>query len=66
MCILWVNYSTTSCRVSGIIHYCSTATRRLTAEPYKMSAGVRYDNIREKVLETENISLGDFSHGLLV
>ena len=40
--------------------------RRLTAEPYKMSAGVRYDNIREKFFETEYISLEDFSYGLLV
>ena len=61
-----VNYSATSCRASCIIHYCSTATRRLTAEPYKMSAGVRYDNIREKFFETEYISLEDFSYGLLV
>ena len=61
-----VNYSATSCRASCIIHYCSTATRRLTAEPYKISVGVRYDNIREKFFETEYISLEDFSYGLLV
>ena len=37
-----VNYSATSCRASCIIHYCSTATQRLTAESYTVSAGVRF------------------------
>ena len=40
--IVHVNYSATSCRASCIIHYCSTATRRLTAKSYTMSAGVGF------------------------